>query len=115
MSMGWKRPARVALICGVLFVALLVAAYALPFGRWADGWAVEGFLKLQRPWLTRVAFHVAHLATPVPFALWPVALASVALLRRRPRQALAIVVMLVAANVTAQMLKDVLAYERFHS
>src|SRR3954464_3546035 len=105
MRPGWKRPLLLAGLCWVAFACLLVIAYWLPGAKWADGWAVEGFLNLQRPWLTQAAWHTAELANPAPFALWTIVLAGVALYRRRPRHALAVVVMLGAANVIAQVLK----------
>lgn len=111
---GWKMPLRLALLCVVAFVLVLVAAYWLPIARWADGWAVDGFLSLQRPWLSRLAYHVAHLANPVPFVLATVALAVVALVRRRPRHALAVLALLIGANVIAQVLKTVLEHDRYH-
>ncbi|MFL5839644.1 MAG: phosphatase PAP2 family protein [Thermoleophilaceae bacterium] len=82
--------------------------------RWADGWAVEGFLNLQRPWLDTVAHDVAHLADPLPFALFTVVLASIALYRGRPRHALAAIVLLVGASAVGQTLKVLLQHERMH-
>src|SRR3954466_1963496 len=114
MGSGWKRPLLLSCICVVLFAVLLVTAYWFEPARWADGWAVDGFLNLQRPWLSNLATHVAHLANPEPFALCTVLLASVALLRRRPRHALAAVVLLVGASVIAQSLKALLSYDRTH-
>lgn len=114
MTSGWKRPLGLAGVCVGAFWLLLVVAYWLPPARWADGWAVAGFLNLQSPWVDRLAWHVAHLANPVQFSVWTVALASVALYRRRPRQALAVIVMLAGANLTAQVLKHALAHPRHH-
>src|SRR4051812_40540672 len=114
MTSGWKRPLQLAAACSVAFLVMLVTAYWLPAARWADGWAVEGFLHLQSAWATRLAWHVAHLANPLPFAVWTVALAGVALYRHRPRHALAVIVFLFSANVTAQVLKSVLAHQRYH-
>jgi membrane-associated phospholipid phosphatase len=96
------------------FAAVLVVAYWLPAGKWADGWAVEGFLNLQRPWLNHIATVVAKLADPVPFALCTVALASIALYRRRPRHALAVILLLGGANLLTQTLKVLLAHPRHH-
>jgi membrane-associated phospholipid phosphatase len=115
MSVGWKRPLGLAFACCVLFAAAMLAAYYLPLARWADGWAVEGFLNLQTPWLADTAGAVSALANPVPFAIWTVLLAGAALRQRRPRRALAVVVLLVGANVIAQALKSALAHDRHHA
>jgi membrane-associated phospholipid phosphatase len=114
MSSGWKRHLQLAALCWAAFAVLLFAAYVVPFGRWADGWAVEGFLNLQRPWLNDIAAFIAKLADPGPYALWTVALASVALYRRRPRHALAVILVIGGANLTTQILKDLLAHPRHH-
>lgn len=114
MGSGVRRPLVVAALCWVAFACLLVAAYWLPVARWADGWAVEGFLNLQRPWVSHVAVRVAQLADPGPFALWTALLAGIALYRRRPRHALAVIFLLGGANVVAQVLKVVLAHVRWH-
>jgi membrane-associated phospholipid phosphatase len=114
MSSGWRRPLLLAGACWCAFVVVLVAAYWLPVAKWGDGWAVEGFLNLQRPRLDSLASHVAHLANPVPFALMTIGLACVALYRRRPRHALAAIVLLGGASAVAQTLKILLEHERTH-
>jgi membrane-associated phospholipid phosphatase len=114
MTSGWKRPLQLAGACWVAFAALLVAAYWLPLGKWADGWAVEGFTNLQRPWLNGIATFVAKLADPVPFLLCTVALAGIALYRRRPRYALAVILLLGGSNLLTQALKVLLAHPRHH-
>jgi membrane-associated phospholipid phosphatase len=98
----------------VAFGVLLVAAYAVPVAKWADGWAVEGFLNLQQPWLMHLGHAVAKLADPGPYALWTVALACIALYRARPRHALAVILLLGGANLTTQVLKVLLAHPRNH-
>src|SRR4051794_6338791 len=114
MRSSWKRLLLVAGGLWVAFFALLAAAYWLPIAQWADGWAVDGFLYLQRPWLSDIAFHVAQLANPLPFACWTILLAAIALYRRRPRQAATVVALLVGANVLAQLLKIALQHDRTH-
>src|SRR3954470_12640394 len=103
MVSGWKRPLQLAAASLVAFGVLLCAAYWLPVARWADGWAVEGFLGLQRPSLDVWASRVAHLADPVPFAPATAALAAIAVARERHRHAAAVVFLLVGASVTSQV------------
>src|SRR4051794_13223203 len=114
MTSGWKRPLQLAGACWLAFAVLLVVAYWVPIARWADGWSVEGFLNLQSPALNWLAYHVAKLADPVPFAIATVLLACVALYRGRPRHALAVIVLLVGASALTQTLKLLLAHPRVH-
>src|SRR5438046_1229140 len=112
MSALLRRPLALSAACWVAFAGVLVAAYCVPFIRWADGHAVEGFLGLQRPWLTDLATRVAHMANPVPFALASAGLAAIALVRGRPRLAVGVLVLVGGANVTSQLLKSALAHDR---
>ena len=112
MGSGWKRPLLLALCCWIAFVVLVALAYWLPVARWADGWSVEGFLNLESPTLNWLAYRVAKLADPVPFALCTVVLAGIAVYRRRPRQALAVLALLIGANLLAQTLKVLLEHPR---
>jgi len=114
MTSSSKRLLLLAAACWVTFGVLLVIAYWLPVAAWADGWAVRGFLNLHRPWLVDLASAVARLADPGPFAIWTVLLAGVALYRKQPRHALAVIVLLGGANVLTQTLKVALAHERWH-
>lgn len=114
MMSGSKRLLLLATACWFAFAILLVAAYWVPTAEWADGWAVRGFLNLDRPWLSDVALRVAQLADPGPFAVWTAVLAGVALYRKQPRHALAVIVLLSGANVLTQALKVVLQHERWH-
>ena len=111
---GWKRPLLLAGACWVAFAVLVVVAYWLPVARSADGWSVEGFLNLQTPALDWLAYRVAKLADPVPFAIATVVLACIALYRGRPRHAVAVVVLLLGANVLTQTLKVLLEHPRWH-
>jgi membrane-associated phospholipid phosphatase len=115
MASGWRRPLCLAGVCWAIFGVVLAVAYWLPVARWADGWSVEGFLNLQSPSLNGLAHPVATLADPGPFALWTALLAAVALYRRKPRLAFAVVAFLGASNVTAQLLKSLLADHRWHA
>src|SRR3954453_16393042 len=114
MSPAYRRPLALAIACAIAFACVLFVAYWLPFGRWADGWAVHGFLGLQRPWLPPWGSRIVHLANPLPFAAATAMLAGVALMRDRPRHAAATVAMLVGASATSQVLKAILSHPRHH-
>jgi membrane-associated phospholipid phosphatase len=114
MTSGWKRPLQLAGLCWAAFAVVLACAYWLPLGRWADGYAVGGFINLQRPWLDHIAEPVAKLADPGPYAIWTALLACIALYRRRPRHALAVLLLVGSANIITQSLKVVLAHPRPH-
>jgi membrane-associated phospholipid phosphatase len=101
--------------CWIAFAVVLAGAYWLPAGKWADGWAVDGFLNLRGSWLNGLATFVAKLADPAPFALWTAALAGIALYRRRPRHALAVILLLGGANLLSQTLKLLLVHPRNHA
>ncbi len=108
------RP-RLALLAALAGVGGLVVAWLATYsrpGRWIDQSALVGFLGLRRPRTAPVADFIAHLGDPLPFALVGVALVVVALLRRRPRVALAVPMVLVGANLTTQVLKPLLPDDR---
>jgi membrane-associated phospholipid phosphatase len=114
MSALLRRPFVATLGCWAAFWAVLVAAYWLPLARWADGWAVEGFLGLQRPWLDPWASRVAHMADPAQFVIVTLLLTSIALARGSMRRAAAVVFLLAGASVTSQILKLLLQHPRPH-
>jgi membrane-associated phospholipid phosphatase len=89
-----------------------VLAYLVPVAHAKDAISLQAFLALNRPRLTPLIDHVAHLADPAPYALIGLSLALVALARGRPRVAAAIVFLLVATGVTTESLKHLLATPR---
>jgi membrane-associated phospholipid phosphatase len=115
MNGGWRRPVLLAGACSAAFVAVVLAAYFVPVIRWADGWAIEGFMGVRAPWLTSVSSFMVHLGDPGPFALGTVAIALVALKRGRPRHALAAIALLAGANIATQVLKLLLQHDRPHA
>jgi membrane-associated phospholipid phosphatase len=108
-----RIPLLGALACfaGLLVTGLL--AYLVPLARVRDAATLQGFTALNRPRLTPFIDQVAHLADPGPYALIGFSLAGVALLRRRPRVAAAIVVLLVVTGATTMALKPLLASPRY--
>jgi membrane-associated phospholipid phosphatase len=94
-----------------LFVVLLGLAYSPP-GRFVDKAALQGFMELPRPFGEGLAERIAHLADPAPFFAVGAGLVVAALLLRRGREAVAVAVLLVAANFGSQVLQSLLAYQR---
>jgi membrane-associated phospholipid phosphatase len=92
-------------------VTLVLAYFAPPFGG-RDAATLQGFVDLNRPRVTTLLSHVAHLADPAPYGLIGLALVLVALVRRRGRVALAIIVVLICSAVTSEALKPLLSHPR---
>jgi membrane-associated phospholipid phosphatase len=108
------RPPLVGALAGLAGLVLTGAlAYLSPVAHGRDSATLQGFVGLNRPRLTPLVTHVAHLADPVPFALIGLALTAVALARGRVRLALAVPLVLVLAGATAELLKPLLAHPRY--
>jgi membrane-associated phospholipid phosphatase len=104
-----------ALACLVALVALWAVAYLAPVGRWLDAATLMGFIDLHSAGIDWVARHVGRLADPQPFLVAGAVLVAVALLRRRPRTAAVVPVILLGASLTTQLLKPALADPRLSS
>src|SRR4051812_28706225 len=91
--------------CAVLFGILLLLAYASPRARHFDASALQGFVSIPSGRGATLAERVAALGDPVSVALIAAALAGVALLRGRPRIAVAVLVLIGATSVSSQLLK----------
>jgi membrane-associated phospholipid phosphatase len=101
-----------ALACLVGLAGTGMLAYLVPVAHFRDSVTLAGFEHLNRPRLTPLLDHVAHLADPVPYALIGLGLAAVAFARGRARVALAIVVLLFVTGATTEALKHLLAQPR---
>src|SRR5712691_10467552 len=99
--------------CAVAFALLWLLALRQPAGRHVDAVVLHGFTEVHRGRLIPVLQTFAHVGDPLPFTLIGAALVLLALARRRPRVALAIVLVLVGSNVTTQGLKQLLEQVRF--
>jgi membrane-associated phospholipid phosphatase len=100
---------RRSLLAAGAFAAAAAVVWAVAFhttaGARADATVLARFLELNAPETDRLATRIAALADPVPVAVFMVAIAGAALLRRRVRLALAATAALVGANVSTQALK----------
>jgi membrane-associated phospholipid phosphatase len=97
-------------ICALVltwFLAHDVAAF-----RRVDANVLGGFLQLGRPRLNRITQAVADLCDPMPFIVFAAVPVAIALLRGRPRVALALAVLLLGANESTEVLKPLLTGAR---
>ncbi len=108
-----KRPLAAALGCGVGFAALASLAHGdAAFGR-LDARLVHRFARHDNGTVGDLAGAVVHLGDPLPQALLAATAVGVGLARRRPRRALAALVVVAGANVSTQLLKRALAQPRY--
>lgn len=96
---------------GLLAVTWYVAHY-VGFVKRADASILVGFAQLDRPGLNRVTIAIATLCNPHPYLVLAAIPVLVALVRRRPRVAAMIALVILAANETTQLLKPLLAGPR---
>src|SRR3954463_10804727 len=118
VTLGWvlaRRP-QVPLygvaVCAGLFVVLLLVAYVSPEARHLDTNAVRGFVQIPEGHGETLATRAASLGDAPAVALIAVVLAGIALLRGRPRIAVAVLLLVLATSLSSQTLKALLAYPR---
>jgi membrane-associated phospholipid phosphatase len=98
--------------CAALFGLLLLLAYASARVRHFDASALQGFVELPRGRGETFAERISQFGDPGSVALIAVVLAGVALLRGRPRIAVAVLLLVLATSVSSQLLKSLLTYPR---
>jgi membrane-associated phospholipid phosphatase len=100
---------------GACFLLLLVTWYVahyVGFVKRADVSILGGFAELHRPRLDSVTNFVAQLCNPHPYVVLAAVPVLVALARGRPRVAVTLGAIMLAANETTQLLKPLLAAPR---
>jgi membrane-associated phospholipid phosphatase len=110
------RPAdalRAALVCIVGLVLTGVAALILPIAQVHDSATLHGFAEFRGTRVDIVANAIAHTVDPLPYAVVGLILALVALLRGRPRVALAVPLAMIFAATTTELLKPLVGHPRF--
>jgi membrane-associated phospholipid phosphatase len=116
MVHGLPRRARIALIgagaCVVLLLITWYVAHYVGFVKRADVSILGGFAELHRARLDRVTSFVAQLCDPHPYVVLAAVPVLVALARGRPRVAITVGAIMLAANETTQLLKPLLAAPR---
>ncbi len=103
-----------ALLAAGLCVAGLAVTWVLaelvPATHLRDALVLHDFIALRRPGVEVLANDLLRLLDPPLYTLWAVMLVAVALLRRRPRVALAVALVLAATPLAAELLKPLLAH-----
>jgi membrane-associated phospholipid phosphatase len=98
---------------GICAMALTwILAHDVAAIRRVDANVLGGFLQLGRPRLNRITQAVADLCDPMPFIVFAAIPVAIALLRGRPRVALALAVLLLGANESTEVLKPLLTGAR---
>lgn len=100
----------VAGLCLAALALTWVVAELVPAAQMKDSAILNHFVLLGRPGVDDLANALLHLLDPAPFILWALILVTVALLRRRPRVAVAIALVMSLAPLTAETLKPLLAH-----
>ena len=104
-------PLVLTLVCAAALAVTGLLAKLVPFAEQGDVHTLQGFVGLQ-PHLWRIVHAVAHLADPGPYALAGLGFALVALVRRRPRVAVAVLALFLLTGLTTESLKVLLASPR---
>jgi membrane-associated phospholipid phosphatase len=100
----------VAALCLAALAVTWVVAELVPAAQVKDAALLNHFVLLGRPSVDSVANALLHVLDPAPFILWGLVLVATALLRRRPRVAVAVACVMSLAPLTAEALKPLLAH-----
>jgi membrane-associated phospholipid phosphatase len=94
------------------FAVILALAYGVGPVEWIDGNTLNGFVTLRGTWVEDAANWIAATCDPGPYTLLVAIVVVYALVKRGPRRAAAIGLLLVGANMSSQVLKPLLAHQR---
>jgi membrane-associated phospholipid phosphatase len=99
-----------AALCLLALAATWILAELVPATHLRDAVLLYRFTELGRPRIDMLANGLLALLSPLLYTVWALAIVAVALLRRRPRVAFAVAVVLPAAPLSAELLKPLLAH-----
>lgn len=94
------------------FAVILGLAYGVGPVEWVDGNTLNGFVSLHGTRVETVANWIAATCDPGQYSVLVAIVVVYALVKRGPRRAAAIGVLLVGANMSSQVLKPLLAHQR---
>jgi membrane-associated phospholipid phosphatase len=109
----WARRLRNVCICVVLLALVRICFYRVGWLHNLDGLILDDALLSPRSWLVGPTSFVGDLLKPLPFALWTICLACLALFRRQPKSAMFVILLCVCATATTETLKPILAQQRY--
>jgi membrane-associated phospholipid phosphatase len=104
------RALGITALCLAGLAATWVVAALVPVTHARDATALYDFTRLSRPRVDVLANHLLHLLEPGRYTAWALILVGIALVRKRFRLALAIVLVLPLAPLSAEVLKPLLAH-----
>jgi membrane-associated phospholipid phosphatase len=105
---AWGLPA--AGLCVIGLAMTWIVADLVPITHVQDAVALHDFTELGRPRVDVLSNDLLRLLDPLGYTLWGIALVALALIRRRPRVALAVALVLPMAPLSAEILKPLLAH-----
>ena len=94
------------------FAVILGLAYGVGPVEWVDGNALNGFVSLRGTRVETLASWIAATCDPGPYSVLVAIVLVYAFVKRGPRRAGAIGLLLVGANISSQVLKPLLAHQR---
>src|SRR5437763_16892032 len=103
-------PLGIAGACLVALVLIWAVAQLVPAAQFRDALALRDFTLLSRPHVDEAGNFLLHLLEPARYVVWGTLLVCVAIARRRPRSAIAVVALMALAPLTADILKPLLAH-----
>jgi membrane-associated phospholipid phosphatase len=110
---GRQGAAGALLLSGLCLTGLAliwVVAELMPAVQLRDAVALRDFTLLSGPHVNALADFLLGLLEPLPFTVWASALVLLALMRRRPRVALAVALVMGLAPLASEALKPLLAH-----
>ena len=103
-------PLCVAGLCVALLALTWVAANLVGVTHVRDAAALQNFTQLSRPWIDVPANLLLNLLDPFPYTCWALLLVAVALIRGRPRSAIAVALVALLAPLCTETLKPLMAH-----
>jgi membrane-associated phospholipid phosphatase len=99
--------------CAFLFALVVLGAYVWGPGQTLDNEGLASLVNANEGWFRELNWRLIDFGDPPTVALITLALAALALVRGRPRAALAVVALIAATSISGEILKVLLAHPRF--